>query len=273
MNKKLIQSVSLFLLVTAVVWGTANREGMVYAAASEMNIEVIQDHLTMKVHDALLVEVVERVTQILLLTSHVDPDLEKMLVTLTLKDVPYREGLAKLLANTNYVLTDRDLYVWARGESPKSGQWRERKQETPLQEPEEQPEISGEDLRYQALHGKDPEARATALELLSSENEEIAISTLADALNDQSPEVRELALELLGETEGPLPIDQIAKMVTDDPNPERRMEAIVVLASRDEEAAKTILQNALHDSDPEVVELAISILQEVDSNAEDEDLR
>ena len=92
------------------------------------------------------------------------------------------------------------------------------------------------------------------------------------ALQDRSPEVRELALELLGEAEGPIPVDQIAKIVSDDPNPEQRMEAIVVLASRDEEAAQAILQYALNDSDPEVVELAKSILQDVALDSEYDDL-
>jgi HEAT repeat protein len=111
-----------------------------------------------------------------------------------------------------------------------------------------------------------------ALELLSSEDEEKAISTIVQALQDRSPKVRGLALELLGEAEGLIPVDQIAKIITNDPNLEQRMEAIVVLASRDEEAAHAILQNALNDSDPEVVELAKSILQDVDSDFEYEDL-
>ena len=43
---------------------------------------------------------------------------------------------------------------------------------------------------------------------------------------------------------------------------------IVVLASRNEEAVQAVLQNALNDSDPDVVELAKSILQYVDSLSE-----
>ena len=44
------------------------------------------------------------------------------------------------------------------------------------------------------------------------------------------------------------------------------------LASRDEEAAQAILQYALNDSDPEVVELAKSILQDVALDSEYDDL-
>jgi len=49
------------------------------------------------------------------------------------------------------------------------------------------------------------------------------------------------------------------------------MEAIVVMASRDEDAAQVILEQALNDSDPEVVELAKSILQDVEFDSEFDD--
>ncbi len=42
----------------------------------------------------------------------------------------------------------------------------------------------------------------------------------------------------------------------------------MVLASRNEEAAQAVLQHALNDSDPDVVELTKSILQYVDSLSE-----
>jgi HEAT repeats len=245
----------------------------VYAQASDLHIAVDQDQLTMRVQDAPLVEVVEQLTQLLFLTSHVDPGLDNMLVTLSVNDMPFRQGIAQLLANTNYVLTDRDLYVWARGESSKQGGWRERKPEALPSEPEKRPAISEEELRYQAIYGEDPEARAEALEMLSHEGEEKALPTIVQALKDQSPEVRGRALELLGESEGPIPVDQIAKIVTDDPHPEQRMEAMVLLASREEEVAKAILQNALNDSDPEVVELAKSILQDIEPDSELDELR
>jgi len=271
-EKRLGQLIVLILLTLVVVWGQGNQISLVHADASVLQIAVDHDQLTLRIHDAPLVDVVERIAQALFLTSHVAPGFESTLVTLTVKNVPVRQGLDRLLANTNYVLTKRDLYVWARGESSNDGTWRERRQEVVSSEPVEYQELSEEELQHQAIYGEDPETRYLALELLSSEDEEKAIPTIVQALQDRSPEVRGLALELLGEAEGPIPVDQIAKIVRDDPNPEQRMEAIVVLASRDEEAAHAILQNALNDSDPEVVELAKSILQDVDSDYEADDL-
>ncbi len=272
MKKRSGQLIILILLTLVVVWGQGNQISLVHAGAPDLQIAVDHDQMTLRLHDAPLVDVVEQVAQALFLTSHVAPGFEGTLVTLTVKEVPVRQGLDRLLANTNYVLTDRDLYVWARGESSNDGEWRERRQAVPSSEPVEQEELSDEELQHQAIDGEDPEARSLALELLSSEDEEKAISTIVQALQDRSPEVRGLALELLGEAEGPIPVDQIAKIITNDPNPEQRMEAIVVLASRDEEAAHAILQNALNDSDPEVVELGKGILQDVDSDYESDDV-
>jgi len=271
-KKRSGQLIILILLTLVVVWGQGNQISLVHAGAPDLQIAVVHDQMTLRLYDASLVDVVEQVAQTLFLTSHVAPGLEDTLVTLTVNDVPVHQGLARLLSNTNYVLTERDLYVWARGESPNDGKWRERRKEVVPSEPEEYQELSEEELQHQAIFGEDPEARSLALELLNSEDEEKAMPTLVQALQDHSPEVRGLALELLGEAEGPIPIDQIAKIVTDDPNPEQRMEAIVVLASRDEEAAHAILQHALNDSDPEVGGLAKSILQDVASDSEFDDL-
>ena len=69
--------VSMFLGVMGV-WGAVCQLPMAHADARDLHITVNHDQLTMQVHDALLVEVVERVTQILFLTCYVDPDLEKM---------------------------------------------------------------------------------------------------------------------------------------------------------------------------------------------------
>ena len=261
-----------FVILLALVFGlgSMNQSAGVQAASTDLHITLEHDQLTMLIHDAPLVDVVEQLAQTLLLTSHVAPGLEEMVVNLTVKDVSVRQGLDQLLANTNYVLTDRDLYVWARGEVPKGGEWRERKREVIGIEPPETQELSEADLQYQAIYGEDPESRSMALERLTSEGEESVMPTLVQALQDRSPEVRGLALELLGEVEGPLPLDQIAKIVTHDPDPEQRMEAIVVLASRDDEGAQAILHNALNDSDPEVVELAKSILEEVNLDSESE---
>lgn len=271
MEKRSGQITVLILSGILFALGQGNQVSVVHADSSDLQIAVEDEQLTLSLHDAPLVDVVEHVAQNLFLISHVAPGLEDTLVTLTVNDVPFRQGLAKLLANTNYVLTDRDLYVWARGESSTDEGWRERKQEVTPRETEEQQEISEDELKHQAIFGEDPEARTTALELLSSEDEEEAMPTIVEALKDQSPEVRGLALELLGEAEGPIPVDRIAQIVRDDPNPEQRMEAIVVLASRDEEAAQAVLQNALQDSDPEVVELAKSILEDVGSDFESDD--
>lgn len=275
MEQRSGQAIVLTLFAMLLAWGQVYQADVAHAAGSDLQIAVDHDQLTLELHDASLVDVVERVAQTLFLTSHVAPGLEATLVTLTLNDVPFRQGLAELLANTNYVLTDRDLYVWARGESSKNGDWRERKQKPQAipSTPAEQPEISEEELKHQAIYGEDPETRTTALELLSDEGVEKAMPTILEALRDPSPEVRGMALELLGETEGPIPIDQIAKIISDDPNPEQRMEAIVVLASRNEETAQVVLQQALHDSDPEVVELAKSILQDMSSDIESDEPR
>ncbi len=267
------QAIVFTLLAMLLTWGQVNQADVAQAAGSDLQIAVDHEQLTLRLHDASLVDVVERVAQTLFLTSHVAPGLETMLVTLTVKDVPFRQGLAQLLANTNFVLTDRDLYVWPRGEFSQNGEWRERKHQAPPDEPAEQPETSEEELKHQAIYGDDPETRTTALELLTGEGIEKAMSTLVEALKDQSPEVRGMALELLGESEGPIPIDQISKIVSSDPNPEQRMEAIVVLASRDEETAQAVLQQALQDSDPEVVELAKSILQDIEADFEDDEPR
>lgn len=256
------------ICVSGEIWPTE----LAHADGKDFQVVVDQNQLTMLIHEAPLVEVVERVAQTLFLTSHVAPGLEDTRVTLTIKDVPVRQGIDQLLANTNYVLTDRDLYVWARGGSLKGGEWRERQQVLSPNEPKESEEISEEELQHQAIYGEDPEARTTALEMLSIEENETVIPTLVQALRDSSPEVRGLALELLGDAEGPIPIDQISKIVKEDPNPEQRMEAIVVLASRDEEAAQTILQNALNDSDPEVAEMAKSILEDEELDTEFGDL-
>ena len=272
MKKRSAQLIILILLTLVVVWGQGNQISLIHADASVLQIAVDHDQMTLRLYDAPLVDVVEGVAQALFLTSHVAQGFEGTLVTLTVKEVPVRQGLDRLLANTNYVLTDRDLYVWARGESSNDGEWRERRPEVTPSEPVDTQELSEEELQHQAIYGEDPEARSLALELLSSEDGEMAIPTIVQALQDRSPEVRGLALELLGEAEGPIPVDQIAKIVRDDPNPEQRMEAIVVLASRDEEAAHAILQHALNDSDPEVVELAKSILQDVDSDFKFNDL-
>ncbi|MDA0740020.1 MAG: HEAT repeat domain-containing protein [Nitrospirae bacterium] len=275
MEQRSGQAIVLTLFAMLLAWGQVYQADVAHAAGSDLQIAVDHDQLTLELHDASLVDVVERVAQTLFLTSHVAPGLEATLVTLTLNDVPFRQGLAQLLANTNYVLTDRDLYVWARGDSSKNGEWRERKQKPQAipSTPAEQPEISEEELKHQAIYGEDPETRTTALELLSDEGVEKAMPTILEALRDPSPEVRGMALELLGETEGPIPIDQIAKIISDDPNPEQRMEAIVVLASRNEETAQVVLQQALHDSDPEVVELAKSILQDMSSDIESDEPR
>lgn len=275
MEQRSGQAIVLTLFAMLLAWGQVYQADVAHAAGSDLQIAVDHDQLTLELHDASLVDVVERVAQTLFLTSHVAPGLKATLVTLTLNDVPFRQGLAQLLANTNYVLTDRDLYVWARGDSSKNGEWRERKQKPQAipSTPAEQPEISEEELKHQAIYGEDPETRTTALELLSDEGVEKAMPTILEALRDPSPEVRGMALELLGETEGPIPIDQIAKIISDDPNPEQRMEAIVVLASRNEETAQVVLQQALHDSDPEVVELAKSILQDMSSDIESDEPR
>jgi len=257
----------LLPLMVGVIWQMIPLT-ISHANTEELHIVLDHDQLTMHLHDASLVDVVERIAQTLYLASHVAPDLEHTLVTLDIKSVPIRQGLDRLLANTNYVLTDRDLYVWSRNAPFKDGEWRERQQEASLSEPEEDPELTEGELRYQAIYGKDPEVRAVALEVLSSEADEGVTSTLVQALQDHSPDVRGLALELLGEAEGPLPIDQIAQIVTADPNPEQRMEAIVVLASRNEEAAHTILTTALDDADPEVVELAKILLQDLEVDSE-----
>jgi hypothetical protein len=213
-KKRSGQLIVLILLTLVVVWGQGNQISLVHADASILQIAVEHDQLTMRIHDAPLVDVVERVAQTLFLTSHVAPGFEDTLVTLTVKDVSVRQGLDRLLANTNYILTDRDLYVWARGGSLNDGEWRERRQEVVPSEPEENQELSEEELQHQAIYGEDPETRYLALELLSSEDEEKAISTIVQALQDRSPEVRGLALELLGEAEGPIPVDQIAKIIT-----------------------------------------------------------
>ena len=262
----------VFLSILCLGGQAIKPSAMGYAGGGDFHIDVHGEWLTMRVHEASLAEVVERVAQSLNLESHVAPDLERTIITLEVKDVPIRQGLDQLLANTNYVLTDRDLYVWARNESLKTAEWRERKRDVPVKELQENRELSEEELRYQAIYGNDSEDRIIALELLSHDGVEKAMPTIVQALNDQSPEVRGLALELLSETEGPIPVDQVAKIVADDPNPEQRMEAIVVLASRDEKNFQVILKHALNDSDPEVVELAKSILDDVGADFFDENL-
>lgn len=273
MNKKFSQVVVSMFLAMMVAWGAVGQLPRVHADALDLQIEVDHDHLTLNLHDARLVDVVERVAQTLFLTSHVAPGLEETLVTLTVNDVPFRQGLAKLLANTNYVLTNRDLFVWARGGSSKEGEWRERDQKVLPSEPVVIPKLSEEELQHKAIFGEDPETRITAMEMLGDRGVEKAMPTIIEALNDYSPEARGMALELLSETEGLIPLDQIAKIVSDDLNLEQRLEAIVVLASRNEEAAHAVLQHALHDFDPEVLELAKSILQDMQPGLELDELQ
>jgi hypothetical protein len=127
----------LILLTLVVVWGQGKQISLVHADAPDLQISIAHDQMTLQLYDASLVDVVERVAQTLFLTSHVAPGFEDTLVTLTVKDVPVRQGLDQLLANTNYVLTERDLYVWVRGESSNDGKWREHRPEVAPSESEE----------------------------------------------------------------------------------------------------------------------------------------
>ena len=112
------------------------------------------------------------------------------------------------------------------------------------------------------LNGTDPAQRRAALDFLAGEDDAQAIDILTTALlaNDPDPKFRAAVVATLGDYSDQISVDLLELAVRDEA-PEVRFEALSVLADMDSPAARTAIQAAAGDADPDVSDLARGILE------------
>ncbi len=108
-----------------------------------------------------------------------------------------------------------------------------------------------ESVKQTALTDSDAEERASALMLLSTYDDALALPVLTRALSDSDAQVRLAALDGLESLRDDPPFETIASVVN-DPDPEVRTEALKELMNIDEDRAQPFVQAALSDPNEDV---------------------
>ena len=134
--------------------------------------------------------------------------------------------------------------------------------------------LSLDALTVIAVRGPDAAERADALEAVAyaapavEAREAHAAEVLAVALVDPDESVRARALETIKDTQDEVPVTALARMASADRSPERRAQALALLAERAEAAAVGPLRTALSDPDASVRERARELLDDLHQPAE-----
>ena len=121
---------------------------------------------------------------------------------------------------------------------------------------------SVDDLEETILHGTQNEKRLEAVEELGLKEPEDAERVLTEALLDESldPTVYVAVLQAVGDYSEDIPADALMPAIHHQ-NAQVRFEAVSVLGDMDTPAARAALKDATKDSDPEVRDLAVGVLE------------
>ncbi|MEJ2653020.1 MAG: HEAT repeat domain-containing protein [Gammaproteobacteria bacterium] len=122
----------------------------------------------------------------------------------------------------------------------------------------------------EALGSADPATRANAIRDLTlsgyqrdkDKSDPSMRSILEQGLSDNDPSVRQAALNSLEMWNGSIPFQSLSNIALNDQVPELRMHALDLLASRFDDQAVPILQQASHDPDLRVAQKAGELLKQ-----------
>lgn len=121
-------------------------------------------------------------------------------------------------------------------------------------------------------------SRVSALRKLGERAEEQVLPELAFAIHDEDLYVREVALEILqdivladrnGTSSEDTAIALLAQIALTDPSADLRTQALELLAETGKVAALNPLQHAIHDSDPEVSDIAMALFENLEAELRD----
>ncbi len=202
-------------------------------------------------------------------------------VSLRFSNLPFREGLQKLLASVNYVILEkkssagdtRPVLVLASGQrtTPPSGEPGEKPEENPVIEEDQGKRLTalyasaqqrdGEALQ-KALFDRDQVVQATAYELLAKQDPQKATVVLLEATKSDQPGTRLQALQLLnqsGQADGRIALSALDGALRDEDVTVKGY-AIQALAERGTSEAMVCLYRVLHDPDPSVRMMVVEIV-------------
>ena len=225
-------------------------------------LKIANGRLTLKVKNARLDWILDRLTEQAGVAVLVDPGAGTELVTLDLQDATLDDALRQLLAHHDTFFfygsksegpaALRVVWVYPRGKG-------EGLQPVPPEQWASTKELEG------AFADNDPETRLKAIvAVIERSNPDRAIEVTLNALSDADESVRSMAL-FTARTRGLgiLP-ETLMNLFTSDPSPNVRFLALEALA-KDPNSARTYAELGLHDLDPKVRSKAREILTELET--------
>jgi len=274
--------IGLLLLCLGAAW--AGEEQSAGMTAPGFALSMRDNLLSAKIEGAPLWQVLAELSRAGVKVSFEDLSSEEK-VSATFEDLPLEEGIKRLLQGKNHTLAydqtassaaqrvaeirilpsrqslenDLDKLVAA---APAG------RSDTPCAPADGR---SVEELVSEVLHSPDVAKRTAALKALGEKDKQDpkVVETMVAAFEDKAIEVRSAALEIVLLKNISVPEEALEQMAFRDQSPQLRLGALDGLVDKSESgAAKSYLERALQDPDPEVKDLAAQMLERIDDEEE-----
>jgi len=238
------------------------------------------NHLSAKIVTVSLINVLEKLAQLTNVETSLDRSVANETVSAEFNNLPLEEGIRRILQGKSYALTyARTSFSNGRTPVPKVVEIRVVSKNSGPGTAQRDADFmivsrgregslgtsdAGKDRARESAATIDPQARMTAITTLKEEAEEKRMETLQAViagLSDEDSQVREAALEVLKDGDGPVPLEPLSEVALRDASPEHRMDALMLLAERNGQAALGPLNQAVNDPDPGVSEMARTLLK------------
>jgi HEAT repeats len=243
------------------------------------------DHLSAAIDNLPLRVVLEKLSRLTNIEVFLEKSVGDEMVTVEFKNLPLEKGIRRILQGNSYALAYAQS-SFSRGPKaspkvvgirvvPKSTGPDTVQENTDSEtihfggfgenEPDGQRNIEQEQA-HESLAADDTKDRVAALSALTEGAEEKkaeADQAIVAGLKDENADVREAALFVLENGDGPVPLEPLSQVAMNDGRPQHRMAALMLLAERNGQEAQGPLKQALKDPDPEVREMAQTLLVSV----------
>jgi hypothetical protein len=225
-------------------------------------------------------DVLEKLSRLLNIEVSLEKSVGDEMVTVEFKNLPLEEGIRRILQGKSYALTYAQssnsrgrkasprvvgIRVVPKGAGSSTAQGNTDPEAVHFNGNAAQGQRNAEQEKpREALAAADVKDRLDALKALKDGAEENKMETLqavVAGLEDQDAEVREAALDVLKNVDGPVPFEPLSEVALNDASPGHRMDALMLLAERNGQAALGPLNQALKDPDPGVNEMAKELLE------------
>lgn len=275
-------SVLLFIgvLILSVLGLCETNTGAAPASGTSFVLTLRHNHLSAAIENLPLREVLEKLSRLMKIEVSLEQSVGDDTVSVEFKNLPTEEGIRRILQGKSYALTYAQssnsrghkaspmvvgIRVVPKGAGPGTahgntdsatvhfdGNATQGQRDTELEQARE------------AFAAADVKTRLDALAALKDGAEEKkmeALRAVVAGLADQDAQVREAALDVLKNGDGPVPLEPLSEVALNDASPEHRMDALMLLAERNGQAALGPLNQALKDPDPGVSEMAQELLE------------